>query len=78
MTPTIEKLKSELSHLSVQERVELARYLIESLDDDIDEDEDAEAAWDVELARRLAEVEQGIVKGEPAAKVFAELRAKYS
>lgn len=76
MTETAEKLKSELSQLSRQERAELAHFLIHSLDEEVDED--AEAAWDAELAQRMEELKSGKAIGEPADKVFAELRAKYA
>jgi putative addiction module component (TIGR02574 family) len=76
MTETAEKLKRELSRLSLQERAELAHFLIHSLEEEVDAD--AEAAWDVELAQRMAEIKSGKAGGEPADTVFAELRAKYS
>lgn len=76
MTETAERLKSELSHLSLQERAELASFLILSLDEEVDAE--AEAAWDAELAQRMEEIKSGKAVGEPADKVFAELRAKYS
>ncbi len=47
MNETAEKMKSELSRLTTQERAELAHFLIHSLDEKVDED--AEAAWDVEV-----------------------------
>jgi putative addiction module component (TIGR02574 family) len=76
MSEIAEKIKNDLSQLSARERAELAHYLIQSLDDDVDDD--AEAAWDVELARRAEEIDNGTAIGEPAATVFAELRRKYS
>ena len=76
MTETAEQLKAQLSQLSTQERAELAHFLIHSLDEGVDAD--AEAAWDAELARRMAEIRSGKAVGEPADKVFAELRKKYS
>jgi putative addiction module component (TIGR02574 family) len=76
MTEAAEKLKAQLSQLSMPERAELAHFLIHSLDEGIDAD--AEAAWDVELVRRMEEIRSGKTVGEPADKVFAELRKKYS
>ena len=76
MTEIAEKLKSQLSQLSIQERAELAHFLIHSLDEGVDAD--AEAAWDAELARRMEDIRSGKAVGEPADKVFAELREKYS
>jgi putative addiction module component (TIGR02574 family) len=62
--------------LSETERAELALFLIQSLEPGADED--AESAWDRELARREEEIENGRVTGTPAEKVFTDLRAKYS
>ena len=76
MTETAEKIKSELSRLSLQERAELAYFLIHSLDEEVNAD--AEAAWDAELAQRTEEIKSGKAVGEPADKVFAEIREKYS
>ncbi|MEO7299167.1 MAG: addiction module protein [Verrucomicrobiota bacterium] len=76
MSVTAEKIKTQLSSLPSNERAELAHFLIQSLD--AKTDEDTEAAWDAELARRAEEIRNGTAKGEPAEKVFAEIRAKYS
>jgi putative addiction module component (TIGR02574 family) len=76
MTEIAEKLKLQLSQLSLKERAELAYFLIHSLDDSIDDD--IEAAWDKELTIRLDEINCGTATGEPANKVFSELREKYS
>ncbi len=54
-----ELLKKALA-LSVKERADLAGRLIESLDETFDED--AEAAWQEEISRRLEEVRSGKVK----------------
>ena len=76
MTEAVESLKVQIYRLSVQERAELAYFLIQSLDDGADAD--AESDWDAELARGMGEIESGEAIGEPADKVFAELRKKYS
>ncbi|HXH10907.1 MAG TPA: addiction module protein [Alphaproteobacteria bacterium] len=76
MTETVEKLKTQLSQLSMQERAALAHFLIHSLDKD--RDADAETAWDAELARRMEEIRSGKAVGDPADKVVAELRKKDS
>ena len=75
MTTLGEKLKGELVQLPIEDRAELASFLIESLDQGADPD--AEAAWDTELARRAEEIRSVKVVGVPAEKVFADLRAKY-
>jgi len=76
MADLVERLKSQLETLSNRERAELAQFLIRSLDQDYDED--AEAAWEIELTRRVTEIESGKAVGKPAEQVFAELRKKYS
>jgi putative addiction module component (TIGR02574 family) len=57
-----ELLKKALA-LPEKERAELAGSLIESLDATVDED--VEAAWQQEIARRLEDVKSGKVKTIP-------------
>ncbi|NMG08638.1 addiction module component [Brasilonema sp. UFV-L1] len=81
MTETAEKLKLELSQLSAQERADIAHFLIQSLDENIaneNVDNDVEAAWDTELTKRLEDIHRGTAIGEPSNQVFSELREKYS
>ena len=75
MTKIAEKLREELLQLPSQDRAELAYCLIRSLDDK--DDAATQAAWEAELERRWQEMESGVVVGEPAESVFAELRKKY-
>lgn len=49
-------MKQEVLLLPEADRAELARFLIESLDDS--DDPDVEAAWDGELSRRVERIEQ--------------------
>jgi putative addiction module component (TIGR02574 family) len=76
VTETAEKLKLELSHLSTQERAEIASFLIHSLDANVDQD--IESAWDAELLQRMQEIKNDNTSGEFSGQVFAELRQKYS
>jgi putative addiction module component (TIGR02574 family) len=76
MTETAERIKQQLLDLCLQDRAELAHFLIQSLDDG--QDPDAEAAWDAELSRRMQDIENGVETGVPADSVFAQLRAKHS
>ncbi len=55
--PTLEKVRTEALSLSEAERAELAHNLVASLDGRADPD--AETAWDVEILRRLAEIDAG-------------------
>lgn len=76
MTAVAEKLKTELSQLPESDRAELAHFLLRSLDEQ--DDADAEAAWEAELGRRAKEIRSGSATGQPAEKVMAELREKFS
>jgi putative addiction module component (TIGR02574 family) len=76
MTETAEKLKLELAQLSVQERAELAYFLIHSLDDE--SDSDVESAWESELTQRMNSIENGTAVGDLDSQVIADLRAKYA
>ena len=58
-----QELLNDAMRLPDEQRAALAAALIESLDHSVDED--AEAAWSVEIARRLREVESGHVKTIP-------------
>ena len=56
-TEMLDKLRSQISGLPASERAALARDIIVSLDGA--PDRDAEAAWDDEIMRRIAQVETG-------------------
>lgn len=53
------------------ERVDLAYFLLTSL---APEEEGAETAWEIEIGRRLAEIESGQAVGRDAEEVLTELR----
>ena len=76
MTAKAERIKSELAGLTPEDRAELARFLIDSLDGE--EEQGVTAAWDEELKRRAEDIESGRVVGEPAERLLREMRAKYS
>jgi putative addiction module component (TIGR02574 family) len=62
MKPKTKKLLDEALRLTAAEREALAGELFDSLETD---DLDAEAAWDEEIARRVAELDKGKVKPIP-------------
>lgn len=76
MGTTAQRLQTELAKLSEADRAALAHFLIQSLQSE--SEVDVEQAWDAELARRGEQIKNGRATGEPADKVFCELRAKYS
>lgn len=57
------KVLEEALRLPAEARAALAGHLIESLDDSVDED--AEAAWGEEIARRIDDLDKGMVKTVP-------------
>jgi putative addiction module component (TIGR02574 family) len=63
MTPDPRKLLEEALKLSPEARAALAASLLESLDDGVDED--AEAAWAAEIAKRIRELDSGTVTPIP-------------
>jgi putative addiction module component (TIGR02574 family) len=70
MTEAAEKLKTQLDNLSEDDREALANYLISTLPDGAEEDDD----WEAELMRREAAVESGEAQEIPAEDVFHGLR----
>jgi putative addiction module component (TIGR02574 family) len=63
MKPAHKKVVEEALRLPAAARAALAGHLIESLDGSVDED--AEAAWSKEIARRIDELDKGTVKTVP-------------
>ena len=63
MNPGHKKVLEEALRLPAEARAALAGYLIESLDESVDED--AEAAWGQEIARRVDALDRGTVKTVP-------------
>lgn len=63
MAPNAAKLLAEALGLREEERGELAARLIDSLDPAVDDD--AEAAWHLEIQRRIEELETGQVRAIP-------------
>jgi putative addiction module component (TIGR02574 family) len=52
-------------------RLKLAEELLDTVHA---KDPDVEAAWDVEIKRRITEIQNGTAKLTPAEEVFAEIR----
>ena len=70
MTQQALNLLQKALALSEEERAELASSLIDSLDATVDED--AQSAWDQELAKRIADLDSGKAKTIP----WEEVRAR--
>ena len=63
MNTTAKQLYDNALQLPDSERSELAAWLIESLDPEVDRD--VEKAWDVEIKRRIDELDSGAVTAIP-------------
>jgi putative addiction module component (TIGR02574 family) len=76
MAVTLKDIENRALQLSQQERGELIRRLIISLEN-IPEDspESIAKAWDKEIARRVADMEAGRKQWIPAAEVMTRIRA---
>jgi putative addiction module component (TIGR02574 family) len=72
---TLELLQKALA-LSDEERADLAGTLLESLDPPADDN--AEAAWDEEIARRIADFDSGKSKSVPWEEVRARISSRLS
>lgn len=76
MSTPLEELEAEALELSASERARLARRLIVSLDEEVEDPAEVERAWEAEIRRRLDEYRAGKVQAIPAADVFAEARRR--
>lgn len=72
MSTLLEKLSLESKKLALQERAQLAQELPLSLEHD--GDLNIQAAWETEIASRIARYERGEAKLIPAAEVFETAR----
>jgi len=75
MTDPMDRLEGEALRLSAADRARLARLLLESLDEAEDQEQVA-AAWETEVARRVAEYRSGDVATIPATEVFREAKSR--
>ena len=72
MSALLDELSKKARTLALEERAQLAQELLESLEQD--GDPEAQAAWDAEIASRIAKYERGEAKLVPAEEVFAAAR----
>jgi putative addiction module component (TIGR02574 family) len=72
MSTLLDELSKKAQTLTVEERAQLAQELLESVERDADPD--VQAAWEAEIASRVAKYERGEAKLIPAEEVFAAAR----
>ena len=73
MPPNLDDIQAEAMKLSIEERAELADRLWASLEPQADVD----AAWAVEIERRVRQLEMNEVETIPHEIVIGELRNKF-
>jgi putative addiction module component (TIGR02574 family) len=71
MPDLLTELSARAQALKPEDRARLAEQLLASLDPHV---ADVEAAWDLELRHRIAQVEDGCVELIPAAQALAQVR----
>ena len=72
MSAALDSLSQEALSLPADQRLALARRLLDSVD--LEPEPGAEAAWETEIARRIAHFDAGESKPISASEVFAQLR----
>jgi putative addiction module component (TIGR02574 family) len=72
MSALLDELSKKAKELAPEERAQLAQELMESVDQE--SDPDVEAAWETEIASRIAKYERGEAKLIPASEVFEAAR----
>lgn len=72
MSSLLDELSKKAKELALEERAQLAQELLESVDQEADPE--VRAAWENEIASRIAKYERGETKLIPAADVFEAAR----
>ena len=72
MSALLEELSKKAKELAVEERAQLAQELLESVEQE--GDPEIQAAWETEIASRIAKYERGEARLIPAAEVFETAR----
>ncbi|MBX9962464.1 MAG: addiction module protein [Burkholderiales bacterium] len=72
MSTLLKELSEKARSLTIEERAQLAQELLESVERDADPE--VQAAWEAEIASRIAKYERGEAKLVPAEEVFAAAR----
>lgn len=76
MSAKLAEIQTQAKQLGVEERAQLASFLLETLEPT--DSGDVTQAWEIEIKARWSEIERGEVKLIPATEVFADIRRKLS
>ncbi len=77
MPKTLIEVTRDAAELPELERLKLARILLDLSESSAAPSDDAQAAWDDEIERRLRDLRTGVVKGVPLAEVKKRLEAGF-
>lgn len=72
MSALLDELSKKAESLTIEERAQLAQDLLASVERDADPE--VQAAWEAEIAARVARFERGETRLIPAEEVFAAAR----
>ena len=72
MSALFDELSKRSRELAIEERAQLAQVLLESVDQEAEPQ--VQAAWETEIASRLAKYERGEARLIPATEVFEAAR----
>ena len=72
MSALFDELSKRSRELAIEERAQLAQVLLESVDQEAEPE--VQAAWEAEIASRLAKYERGEARLIPATEVFEAAR----
>lgn len=76
MSLSPQQIEAGALELPPSERARLARRLIQSLDQEVEDASEVERAWAAEIQHRLEEYRAGKTETTPAADVFSEARRR--
>ena len=71
MSSKLAEITQDALRLPQEERLRLARTLLEK--SEATGEDDVEAAWEVEIERRIRSIDAGLAKSRPFAEVVAEV-----
>lgn len=74
MNAELQEIADQLLRLPTPSRLLLGELLVESVDTFVNRD--VAEAWEAEIAKRVADYEDGNVKGIPSTEVFQEARQR--
>lgn len=72
MPDILDTIKAQTQNLTQDERVDLAAYLLDS----VDPDNASDPAWRAEIAQRVDDIRSGRVAGNPLYKVLIGLQGR--